>query len=155
MKENLDHVIPRKKELAAASGKAKPKLRMISDELAPFIEKGYPVKFLLKLIKPLDITHRANTVREFIQEEFPDQYARYYSRNTDHTAPAAQKTLTRSDDRPDDDQTSGKSGGPVRTNENSASRVDKPKGGATQRLTTDDVINSMKKFSTGDNTRGN
>lgn len=78
--ENLNHLIPRKDEIKRVSPWSSVKLRLIRDDLAPLIARGVPIKHLLKLLAPLDITGRRETVRQFIRDEFPDDYARYYAK---------------------------------------------------------------------------
>ncbi|MDX5979569.1 hypothetical protein [Vreelandella alkaliphila] len=79
--ENLDHLIPRKKEIHGVSGWASVQLRYIRDELKPFVERGMPVKHIMRLLAPLDITQRRETVRQFLLDEFPEHYARYYAKS--------------------------------------------------------------------------
>lgn len=78
--ENLDHLIPRKAELHEVSPWASVRLRLIREDLAPFLKQGVPIKHLLKLLAPLEITCRRETLRKFIRDEFPDEYARYYAK---------------------------------------------------------------------------
>ena len=78
--ENLDHLIPRKAELHRVSPWASVQLRLIRDDLAPLVARGVPIKHLLKLLAPLEITHRRETLRQFVRDEFPDDYARYYAK---------------------------------------------------------------------------
>tara|TARA_R110002051_G_scaffold53697_3_gene101019 strand:- start:3474 stop:3953 length:480 start_codon:yes stop_codon:yes gene_type:complete len=78
--ENLDHLIPRKDELHRISPWAKVQLRLIRDDLAPFFQRGVPLKHLLTLLEPLEITNRRETLRQFVRDEFPDAYVRYYAK---------------------------------------------------------------------------
>jgi len=78
--ENLEHLLPRKAEINGVSSWASVKLRYIREDLAPLIEKGIPIKHLLRLLEPLEITRRRETVRQFLIDEFPEEYARYYAK---------------------------------------------------------------------------
>lgn len=78
--ENLDHLIPRKDEISRVSPWASVQLRLIRDDLEPLIAKGVPLKHLLKLLAPLEITGRRETLRQFVRDEFPEHYARYYAK---------------------------------------------------------------------------
>lgn len=78
--DSLQHLLPRKAEINAVSTWASVKLRYIRDDLAPLIERGVPIKHLLKLLAPLDITRRRETLRQFVLSEFPEHYARYYAK---------------------------------------------------------------------------
>ncbi|MGP9633762.1 hypothetical protein ACT3R7_11915 [Halomonas sp. AOP43-A1-21] len=78
--DNLDHLIPRKKEIHQVSGWASVQLRYIREELKPLVESGMPVKHIMRLLEPLEITQRRETVRQFLLDEFPEHYARYYAK---------------------------------------------------------------------------
>lgn len=78
--DNLDHLLPRREEIRQVSPWASVQLRYIRDDLAPLIDKGVPIKHLLTLLKPLGITRRRETLRQFVLDEFPEQYARYYAK---------------------------------------------------------------------------
>jgi hypothetical protein len=78
--ENLKHLIPRKAEIHGVSSWASVQLRYIREELSPLVERGMPVKHIMKLLEPLDITQRRETVRQFLLDEFPEHYARYYAK---------------------------------------------------------------------------
>lgn len=79
--QDLDHLIPRKKEIHGVSGWASVQLRYIRDELKPFVERGMPVKHIMRLLAPLEITQRRETIRQFLLDEFPEHYARYYAKS--------------------------------------------------------------------------
>lgn len=78
--ENLEHLLVRKDEIHRVSPWASVRLRYIRDDLAPLIDKGVPIKHLLALLAPLDITNRRETLRQFVLDEFPEEYARYYAK---------------------------------------------------------------------------
>lgn len=78
--DNLEHLIKRKDEISRVSTWPNVKLRIIREDIAPLIEHGVPIKHLLKLLEPLEITSRADTLRAFILAEFPEQFARYYTK---------------------------------------------------------------------------
>lgn len=78
--DSLDHLLPRKGEIQRVSPWASVQLRFIRDDLAPLIDKGVPIKHLLRLLAPLEITNRRETLRQFVLDEFPEEYARYYAK---------------------------------------------------------------------------
>ena len=74
------HSINAPPDLCALSPWPSVRLRIIKAELAPLIEAGCSLTFMLGLLAPLGITRRRDTLRAFIREEFPAEYARYYAR---------------------------------------------------------------------------
>lgn len=78
--DTLQHLLPRKAEINGVSTWASVKLRYIRSDLEPLIERGVPIKHLLKLLAPLGITRRRETLRQFVLSEFPAHYARYYAK---------------------------------------------------------------------------
>lgn len=78
--EHLEHLLSRKLEIDEVSPWARVKLRLIKDDLEPLISKGVPIKHLIRLLAPLEITERKDTLRKFILEEFPAAYAKYYAK---------------------------------------------------------------------------
>lgn len=75
----LDHLKERVDDIKAVSGKVAGQLRFIRDDLAPMIEKGLPLKYILAQLAALGITQRLDTLRRFVRQEFPDAYVRYYA----------------------------------------------------------------------------
>lgn len=75
----LDHLKERVDDIKAVSGKVAGQLRFIRDDLAPMIEKGLPLKYVLAQLAALGITQRLDTLRRFVRQEFPDAYVRYYA----------------------------------------------------------------------------
>lgn len=78
--EQIEHLLSKKKEIDEVSPWARVKLRVIKDDLEPLINKGVPIKHLIKILAPLEITKRKDTLRKFILEEFPAAYAKYYAK---------------------------------------------------------------------------
>lgn len=138
--DSLQHLLPRKAEINGVSTWASVKLRFIRDDLEPLIARGVPIKHLLRLLAPLEITRRRETMRQFVLDEFPQHYARYYAKRATAERIKQQET-------------------PVKTTrENTPSKAPdseaeaekpKPSRGSPKRLNVDNMLTQVGDFAAG------
>lgn len=143
--ENLDHLIPRKEEIHRVSSWASVQLRYIREELSPLVERGMPVKHIMKLLEPLEITQRRETVRQFLLDEFPEHYARYYAKSDTAKRIRQQVSVEKPPPKTVQQGTPKKDTVPVATKK---AEPQKPAQG-TKRLDVEGMLSSASDFTSG------
>lgn len=141
--DNLDYLLPRKEEIHEVSTWASVKLRFIRDDLAPFIGRGLPIKHLMRMLAPLEITNRRETVRRFVLDEFPEEYARYYAKR------ATANRIRRQTEKPKAEPTPASQSAPAAPKASESSTEKPTAARGTKRLEVDSMLGRIGDFTAG------
>lgn len=149
--DQIQHLLKRKQEIDEVSPWARVKLRVIKEDLAPLIEKGVPIKHLIRILQPLEITSRKDTLRKFIIQEFPEAYARYYAKMRKASAITKELDKNKGNDHrtiPSSDKASEQNGADAK--ENRINEVEETVGRRkAQKLDPKELASALSNFNSG------